>query len=183
MRNDSATGHLASDWRLARHDFHLALPASARAEPRPYPVAVPAGGPDPTHPAAARFLPLASTPPPARAQRLSTPTALATFGFHRLHEAVRACRRRERERERTTPEEHHAAEAAAGFIERLGASLSANDAAAVEVSWDSPRAPLPTRANAGPPRIRLRITHAGEAATDSHRSFRSSKSWRSAAPR
>ena len=152
----------ADDWRLAHHDFYLALPARARGEARPYPIAMPTGGPDPTGPEADPFLPLQSAPP-SNAQRLTTATALATFGFDRLHEAVRSCDRRKRDRPRTTPEDRAAAEAAAATIERLAASMSRADAGAIEVCWNSPRAPLPARSTPRPPRIRLRITRTNDA--------------------
>ena len=156
------THHTTDDWRLAQHDFYLALPARTRGEARPYPIAMPAGGPDPTGPEADPFLPLAS-PQPSSAQRLTTATALATFGFNRLHEAVRSCDRRNRDRPRTTSEDRIAAESATATIERLAASVSRADASAIEVCWNSPRAPLPARSTPAPPRIRLRITHTDEA--------------------
>ena len=146
----------AADWRLARHDFHLATPRDARNDARPYPVAVPRGGPDPTDPAAAPFLPLAS-PPPATTHRLSTDMALQTFGFRRLHQAVLACLRRQRDRARLTDEQHRAAEAAAGRIERLAASLTRSAADVIEVSFDSPRGMLAAMSGGAPTRIRLRI--------------------------
>ena len=156
------THHTTEDWRLAQHDFYLALAARTRGEARPYPIAMPAGGPDPTGPEADPFLPLAS-PRPASTQRLTTATALATFGFDRLHEAVRSCDRRTRDRPHTTSEDRTAAKAAAARIERLAASISRADAEAIEVCWNSPRAPLPARGTAAPPRIRLRITRADDA--------------------
>ena len=146
----------AGDWRLARHDFHLATSRDARNEPRPYPVAVPRGGPSPTDPAAAPFLPLAS-PPPASAQRLSTATAVEMFGFRRLHLAVQACVHRQRTRSRTTGEQRRAAEAAAAQIERLAASLTKSAATAIEVSFDSPRGMLAAASAGAAARIRLRI--------------------------
>ena len=146
----------AADWRLAQHDFHLATSCDTRNEPRPYPVAVPRGGPDPTDPAAAPFLPLAS-PPPASAHRLSTDMALQTFGFGRLHQAVQACLWRQRWRGRLTGEQRRAAEAAAARIERLAASLTRSAADAIDVSFDSPRG-MPAVASGGAAaRIRLRI--------------------------
>lgn len=154
-RRENARGD-AADWRLARHDFHLAVPHDARIEPRPYPVAVPRGGPDPTDPAAAPFLPLAS-PPPAATQRLSTKTALEVFGFRRLQQAVLACKKRERERPRMSAEQHCAAEAAAARIEQLTATLTRSAASVIEVSFDSPRR-MPAPASGGAAaRIRLRI--------------------------
>ena len=123
---------------------------------------MPAGGPDPTGPEADPFLPLAS-PRPSSAQRLTTTTALATFGFYRLHEAVRSCDRRTRDRPRTTSEDRTAAKAAAARIERLAASVSRADAGAIEVCWNSPRAPLPAHSTTAPPRIQLRITRADDA--------------------
>ena len=123
---------------------------------------MPAGGPDPTGPEADPFLPLAS-PRPASAQRLTTAKALATFGFYRLHEAVRSCDRRTRDRPRTTSEDRTAAKAAAARIQRLAASVSRADAEVIEVCWNSPRAPLPARGTAAPPRIRLRITRTDDA--------------------
>ena len=157
----SRTLHTAADWRLARHDFHIARRANAKGEANPYPVAIPRGGPRPTDPAAAPFLPLA-TPRPASSEALSTVDALAAFGFHALHDAVRACRRREQHGERPTPDERRIAQAAAERIEQLAASLAAAGTAGIEVSFESPRAPLRVRAHeaAGPPRIRLRITRA-----------------------
>ena len=152
----------ADDWRLAHHDFYLALPARARGEARPYPIAMPAAGPDPTGPEADPFLPLAS-PRPSSAQRLTTATALATFGFDRLHGAVRSCDRRSRDRRRATSEDRTGAKAAAARIERLAASVSRADAVAIEVCWNSPRAPLPARSTMATPRIRLRITGADDA--------------------
>ncbi len=153
-----------ADWRLARHDFHLATPRGARNEPRPYPIAVPRGGPDPTDPAAAPFLPLVS-PPPASTHRLSTDMALQTFGFRRLHQAVLACLRRERERARLTEEQHRTAEAADARIERLAASLTKSAADGIEVSFDSPRGMLAAAPGGAAARIRLRIggngRHAG----------------------
>lgn len=151
----------AADWRLARHDFHLATSRDARNEPRPYPVAVPRGGPGPTDPAAAPFLPLAS-PPPASAHRLSTATAVQMFGFRRLHQAVLACLRRERNRARMTGEQHRAAEAAAARIERLAASLTKSEAATIEVAFDSPRGMLAAAPPGTTARIRLRIGGHGE---------------------
>lgn len=142
----------AADWRIARHDFHLATSRDARSEPLPYPVAVPHGGPSPAEPAAAAFLPLAS-PPPAAAERLSTATAIEMFGFNRLQQAVLACRRRQRERPRTSNEDRQAAEAAAMRIERLAASMSDT----IEVSFDSPRGITIAPAAGAAARIRLRI--------------------------
>ena len=158
----SCTLYTAADWRLVRYDFHFARRANAKGEANPYPVAIPRGGPRPTDPAAAPFLPLA-TPRPPSSEALSTADALATFGFHALHEAVRACRWRERHGERPTPDERRIAQAAAERIEQLAASLAAAGTAGIAVSFESPRAPLRVRAHeaAGPPRIRLRITRAG----------------------
>lgn len=158
----SHTLYTAADWRLARHDIHMARRANDKGETKPYPVAIPRGGPRPTDPAAAPFLPLA-TPQPASSEAMSTADALAAFGFHALHEAVRACRRRERRGERPTPDERRTARAVAERIEQLAASLAAAGTAGIEVSFESPRAPLRVRAHeaAGPPRIRLRITRAG----------------------
>ena len=141
-----------SDWRIARHDFHLATPRDARGEPRPYPLAVPRGGPGPTERAAAPFLPLAG-PPPAVAERLSTTTALEMFGFERLQQAVLACQRRERERPRTSDEDRRAAEAAAARIEQLAASMTDT----IEVSFDSPRGTTVAPSAGAAARIRLRI--------------------------
>ena len=156
----------AADWRLAGHDFHLATPRDARNEPRPYPVAVPRGGPDPADPAAAPFLPLAS-PPPASTHRLSTDMALQTFGFRRLHQAVLACLRRQRDRARLTDEQRRAAEAAAARIERLAASLTRSAAATIEVSFDSPRGMLAAAPGGAAARIRLRIGgHGDDGAAD-----------------
>ena len=152
---DNARGD-AADWRLARHDFHLATAGDARNEPRPYPIAVPRNGPEPTDPAAAPFLPLAS-PRPAASEQLSTATALEVFGFKRLQQAVLACKRRERERPRTTGEERGRAEAVVARIERLAASLGANAAGVIEVSFDSPRGLTNAAAGGAAPRIRLRI--------------------------
>ena len=146
----------AADWRLAQHDFHLATPGDARKEPLPYPIAVPRGGPDPTDPAAAPFLPLAS-PPPASTHRLSTDMALQAFGFPRLHQAVLACLRRQRDRARLTDEQRRTAEAAAARIERLAASLTRSAADVIEVSFDSPRGMLAAMSGAPAARIRLRI--------------------------
>ncbi len=146
----------AGDWRLARHDFHLATPAGAHNDSRPYPVAVPRGGPCPTERAAAPFLPLAG-PPPSSAHRLSTATAVQTFGFRRLHQAVLACLRRERARAQVGAEQRRAAEAAAERIERLAASLSRSTATPIEVSFDSPRGMPAAGAGGAAPRIRLRI--------------------------
>lgn len=163
-RTTTREGGDATDWRLAQHDFYLATPYDARNEPRPYPVAVPRGGPSPVDPAAARFLPLA-TPPPRSAQRLSTDMALQTFGFRRLHQAVLACLRRERDRARVTDQQHRAAEAAAARIERLAASLTKSAADGIEVSFDSPRGILAIPSAGAAARIRLRIggngRHAG----------------------
>ena len=142
----------AADWRIARHDFHLATPRDARGEPRPYPVALPHGGPGPTEQAAAPFLPLAG-PPPAVAERLSTATAIEMFGFNRLQQAVLACQRRERERPRTSDEDRRAAEAAVVQIERLAASMTDT----IEVSFDSPRGITIAPAAGAAARIRLRI--------------------------
>ena len=150
-----------ADWRLARHDFHLATSRDARNEPRPYPVAVPRGGPGPTDPTAAPFLPLA-TPPPASAHRLSTATAVEMFGFRRLHQAVLACLRRQRGRARMTAEQRRAAEDAAARIERLAASLTRSAAAAIEVAFDSPRGMLAAAPGGAATRIRLRIGGHGE---------------------
>ena len=156
----------AADWRLARHDFHLATSCDARNEPRPYPVAVPRRGPGPTDPAAALFLPLAS-PPPTGAHRLSTPTALEMFGFRRLHQAVLACLRRERERPRVTDEQRRAAQAAAARIERLATALTKRAADTVEVSSDSPRGMLTAASAGAAARVRLRIGgHAGHSEGD-----------------
>ena len=141
-----------SDWRIARHDFHLATPRDARSEPCPYPLAVPRGGPNPTERTAAPFLPLA-TPPPAVAERLSTATALEMFGFDRLQQAVLACQRRERERPRSTDEERRAAEVAAARIERLAGSMTDT----IEVSFDSPRGTTNAPSAGAAARIRLRI--------------------------
>ena len=156
----------AADWRLAQHDFHLAAPRDARNEPRPYPVAVPRGGPDPTDPAAAPFLPLAS-PPPASTHRLSTDMALQTFGFRRLHQAVLACLRRQRDRAPLTDERRRAAEAVAARIERLAASLTRSTAATIEVAFDSPRGILAAAPGGATARIRLRIGgHGDDGAAD-----------------
>jgi len=146
----------ADDWRLARHDFHLATSRDTRNEPRPYPVAVPRGGPSPTDAAAAPFLPLAS-PPPANAQPLSTATAVEMFGFRRVHQAVLACLRRQRGRARTSTEQHRAAEAAAARIEQLAACLTKSAAAAIEVAFDSPRGMLTAAPGGATARICLRI--------------------------
>ena len=154
-----------ADWRLARHDFHLATPGGAHNDPRPYPVAVPRGGPCPTDPAASPFLPLAG-PRPASAHRLSTGTALETFGFRRLHQAVLACLRRERGRDRVTAEQRRAAEAAAARIERLGASLTKGAARAIEVSFDSPRGMHAPASGGAASRIRLRISGQRDDAED-----------------
>ncbi|MYD88378.1 MAG: hypothetical protein F4018_00020 [Acidobacteria bacterium] len=155
----------AADWRLARHDFHLATPYDVRDEPHPYPVAVPRGGPCPTDPAAAPFLPLAS-PPPAAAKRLSTATALEMFGFRRLQQAVLACKRREGERPRVNGEQRRTAEAAAARIEQLAATLTRNAAGNIEVSFDSPRR-VPDPASGGASaRIHLRIDGGAEHAAD-----------------
>lgn len=150
-RGSNARGD-AADWRIARHDFHLTTSRDARSEPLPYPVAVPRGGPGPTERAAAPFLPLAS-PPPAVAERLSTATAVEMFGFDRLQQAVLACRRRERERPRTSDEDRRAAEAAAMRIERVGASMTDT----IEVSFDSPRGTTIAPSAGAAARIRLRI--------------------------
>ncbi len=149
-----------ADWRLARHDFHLATPRGARNEPRPYPIAVPRGGPDPSDPAAAPFLPLAS-PPPASTHRLSTDMALQTFGFRRLQQAVLACLRREREHARLTDEQHRTAEAAAARIQQLAASLTRSAADTIDVSFDSPRGMLAAAPDGAAARIRLRIGGGG----------------------
>lgn len=156
----------AADWRLARHDFHLATSRDARNEPRPYPVAVPRGAASPTDPASALFLPLAS-PPPASAHRLSTDMALQTFGFDRLHQAVLACLRRQRARARMTGDQRRAAEAAAARIERLAATLTRSAAAAIAVAFDSPRGMLAAAPGGAAARIRLRIgAHGDDGAAD-----------------
>ena len=149
-----------ADWRLARHDFHLATPSGSRNESRPYPIAVPRGGPDPTDPAAAPFLPLAS-PPPASTHRLSTDMALQTFGFQRLQQAVLACLRRQRERARLTDEQRRTAKAAAARIQQLAASLTRSAADTIEVSFDSPRGMLAAAPGGAAARIRLRIGGGG----------------------
>lgn len=154
-RRENARGD-AADWRLAEHDFHLAVPHEKHNEPRPYPVAIPRGGPLPTEPAAERFLPLAS-PAPTATQALCTAAALETFGFGRLQQAVLACRRRERGRPRMSAAEHDAAIAVATRIEQLASKLSTTMAHRIEVSFDSPRG-LPTPGTGGASaRIRLRI--------------------------
>ncbi len=150
-RGSNARGD-ATDWRIARHDFHLATPRDTRGEPRPYPVALPHGGPGPTEQAAAPFLPLAG-PPPAVAERLSTAMAIEMFGFNRLQQAVLACQRREREHPRTSDEDRRAAEAAVVRIERLAASMTGT----IEVSFDSPRGMAVAPAAGAAARIRLRL--------------------------
>ncbi len=150
-RGSNARGD-AADWRIARHDFHLATARDTRNEPHPYPLAVPRGGPGPTERAAAPFLPLVSAAP-AVAERISTATAVEMFGFDRLQQAVLACQRRERERPRTTNDDRRAAEAAAMRIERLAASMTNT----IEVSFDSPRGTTVAPSAGTAARIRLRI--------------------------
>jgi hypothetical protein len=88
---------------------------------------------------------------------LSTDTALETFGFRRLHQAVLACLRRQRDRTGLDDEHRRAAEAAAARIERLAASLSKSAVEVIDVSFDSPRGMLSATPGVSGARVRLRI--------------------------